>query len=51
MKLLLGTVPGITERVYSRGFFVLVRYALDYTVGWSPVPFSYVLICRASPTG
>lgn len=44
LKLLLGTVPGITERVYSKGFFVLVRYALDYTVGWSPVPFSYLLL-------
>lgn len=43
-RLLLAASPEFTEGVYSRGIFLGVRYLLDYTVGWWPWPFSYVLI-------
>lgn len=40
----LSCFPQVVERVYSRGIFVGIRYLLDYTVGWSPIPFAYLLV-------
>jgi hypothetical protein len=39
-----GFFPGAVEAVYSQGAFVGVRYALDYTIGWCPFPFAYVVV-------
>lgn len=44
LRIPLGLFPAFTEQAYSRGFFLGVRYLLDYTIGWSPIPFSYVVI-------
>lgn len=44
LRLVLGQAPAFTEQVYSRGLFLGIRYLLDYTIGWSPIPFSYVVI-------
>jgi Protein of unknown function (DUF3810) len=44
LRVVLGYFPAFTEQYYSRGIFLGVRYLLDYTVGWSPMPFSYLLI-------
>jgi Protein of unknown function (DUF3810) len=44
LRLVLSFLPEVTEQVYARGFFLGVRWVLDYTIGWSPVPFSYLLI-------
>jgi hypothetical protein len=37
-------MPQVVEQVYSRGLFVGIRYVLDYTVGWCPFPFEFVVI-------
>ncbi|MBK9452055.1 MAG: DUF3810 domain-containing protein [Bacteroidetes bacterium] len=44
LRILAGWMPNVVESVYSKGFFVGVRYLLDYTIGWCPFPFSYLLI-------
>ena len=44
LRIPLSLFPAFTERVYERGLFLGVRYLLDYTIGWSPIPFSYILI-------
>lgn len=44
VRVLLGFSPELTERVYSRGFFVGIRYFLDYTLGWFPIPLVQVLL-------
>ena len=63
LRIPMGLFPAFTEGVYSRGFFLGVRYLLDYTIGWSPIPFSYIVILaligywtwkvlrKAKPTG
>ena len=39
-----GANPAITEQVYSRGIFQFIRLLFDYTIGWLPIPFLYLLI-------
>ncbi len=36
--------PYFTEVVYSRGLFPVLRAIWDYTLGWSPIPWFYVLV-------
>ena len=36
--------PEWTEAYYSNGIFVGVRWVLDHILGWTPFPFTYVLI-------
>lgn len=36
--------PHLVERYYSRGLFHGIRYTIDYTVAWLPVPLMYVLV-------
>ncbi|MEM7104995.1 MAG: DUF3810 domain-containing protein [Bacteroidota bacterium] len=35
--------PGITEAVYYKGLFVVIRYCLDYTICLLPIPLFYLL--------
>lgn len=44
VRVLLGFSQELTERIYSRGIFIGIRYFLDYTVGWLPIPFVQVLL-------
>jgi len=44
VRVLLGFSPELTERIYSRGIFVGIRYILDYTLGWLPIPFVQVFL-------
>ena len=44
VRIVAGWMPNVVESVYSKGFFVFIRYLLDYTVGWCPFPFSYLVI-------
>ena len=32
------------ETYYSRGIFKAIRYGIDYTLAWSPIPLMYLLI-------
>ena len=38
----IGLPPATLETVYSRGVFPVVRWVLDYGLGWLPVPLFYV---------
>jgi hypothetical protein len=40
---ILTFIPEFTEAVYSRGIYSVVRYMLDYTVGWLPFSLAYIL--------
>ena len=44
VRILLSFSPELTERIYSRGIFVGIRYLLDYTLGWFPIPFVQILL-------
>ena len=44
LRFLFSFFPNLTETVYSRFLFPIIRYVLDYTIGWCPFPFSYILI-------
>ncbi len=44
VRVLLGFSPELTERIYSRGFFLGIRFLLDYTLGWLPIPFVQVFL-------
>jgi hypothetical protein len=47
LHLLLGNDSALVENVYSRGIFVGFRWLWDDTLGFSPVPFLYVLLAAA----
>lgn len=40
----LSFFPAFTERFYSRGLFVGIRYIFDYTVGLLPIPVLYLAV-------
>ncbi len=40
---LLRNNPPFTEVAYSRGVFAVERFAWDYTLGWMPLPWVYLL--------
>ncbi|TAE49739.1 MAG: DUF3810 family protein, partial [Bacteroidetes bacterium] len=44
LKALFAANPYFTEVVYARGLFVLIRYLWDYSLGWSPLPWLWVLV-------
>jgi hypothetical protein len=44
VRFVFGFMPEVVEIGYSRGVFVGIRYLLDFTVGWCPFPFSYLVI-------
>ena len=44
VRIFLGFFPALTEQLYSRGFFVGVRFLLDYTLGWMPIPTVYFFL-------
>lgn len=44
LRYFLSFFPNLTEATYSRFLFPIIRYVLDYTIGWCPFPFSYILI-------
>jgi hypothetical protein len=44
VRVLLSQSPKLIERYYSRGFFIGIRYFLDTTLGWFPLPFVQVLL-------
>jgi len=37
-------LPQVAERFYSRGLFVGIRWAWDYTFGLSPIPLIYIAV-------
>lgn len=43
LRFLFAHFPTLTEQVYSRGLFVVIRNAVDYTLGFSPIPLVYFL--------
>ena len=44
LRFIFSLSPEITETIYSRGIFVVIRYVLDYTIGLIPFPLLYPLI-------
>lgn len=42
LRLIGGFYPHLIERFYSRGFFLIIRGLIDYTVAALPVPMFYV---------
>lgn len=44
LRFIFSLFPGVTETIYSRFLFPIIRYILDYTIGWCPFPFTYLLI-------
>jgi hypothetical protein len=38
----LGRDSALVERIYSRGLFIGLRWAWDFTLGLSPVPWLYI---------
>jgi len=44
VRVLLSFSPELTERIYSRGIFLGIRYLLDYTLGRLPIPFVQVFL-------
>lgn len=44
INVLMQANPVFAELIYSRGFFVLLRWIWDYTLGWLPVPLLYVVV-------
>ncbi len=44
LRALSSYIPEVVEVIYAKGIFAAIRYVIDYTVGWSPVPLLYVLI-------
>lgn len=43
LRWVLGRFPEFTERFYSRGLFLGIRWLLDHSIGFLPFPFSYLL--------
>lgn len=44
IRSILSYQPALTEQYYSRGIFLMVRWAIDYMVGWIPIPLIYFFI-------
>lgn len=42
LRILLEDHPGIVEQYYSRGFFLGIRWTIDYLFAWLPVPLIYL---------
>lgn len=40
----LANFPNFTENIYSNGLFKGIRYTMDYTVSFSPIPLFYVFL-------
>lgn len=47
----LGRDSALAEKIFSRGLFVAWRWAWDYTLGLSPVPWLYVFIAAILTAG
>ena len=47
----LGRDSVLAEKIFSRGLFVAWRWAWDYTLGLSPVPWLYVFIAAVLAAG
>lgn len=43
VRALLHNNPAFTEVAYTRGLFTLLRWVWDYTFGWFPVPWVYMV--------
>jgi len=48
LHLCLGRDSALVEKVYSRGLFVGLRWAWDFTLGLSPVPLLYIFLAAAA---
>ncbi len=44
VRLIFSLNPHITETIYSRGFFLAIRFCLDYTAALLPFPLIYLLV-------
>lgn len=44
LRYLFSLDPNVTERIYSKGIFLGIRFVLDYSVGLLPFPFFYLII-------
>lgn len=41
LRMSLSAYPEVVERYYSRGLFPAIRWAIDYLLGWLPLPLIY----------
>jgi hypothetical protein len=48
---LLGRDSILAERLYSRGIFVAWRWAWDYSLGLSPIPWLYIILAAVATGG
>lgn len=44
LRMILSYHPEWAEQFYSRGLFLMVRWTIDYMIGWIPVPLIYFFI-------
>lgn len=44
LRLLLGMQPRLIEQLYSRGIFLVIRWMIDYLLGWFPLPLLYLFL-------
>jgi Protein of unknown function (DUF3810) len=44
LRALASLSPELTEHLYSRGVFPLIRKLFDWTIGWISVPMLYILL-------
>lgn len=44
LRWLLGFQPSIIEKLYSRGLFLAIRWAIDYLLAWFPLPLLYLFL-------
>ncbi len=44
IRSILSYHPELAEQYYSRGLFLMVRWTIDYMLGWIPIPLIYFFI-------
>jgi hypothetical protein len=48
IRLIFAANPNLTESVYSRGIFQVIRFFLDYTIGLIPIATLYLIAAAAA---
>lgn len=44
LRIVFSYQPDLAEQYYSRGLFLMVRWTIDYMLGWIPIPLIYFFI-------
>jgi hypothetical protein len=44
IRVIFSYQPELAEQYYSRGLFLMIRWAIDYMIGWIPIPLIYFFI-------